>query len=478
MKPLQALLALFACVFLPLHAASLADLTYATTDGKISIIDCDGAAKGKLVIPDTIDGKPVTSIGTSAFNSSGLASIAIPDSVTSIGGSAFLGCTSLTSITIPDSVTRIGGHAFLDCTSLTNITIPDGVTKIEKGAFTGCINLPKIEVGEKNLNYTDVNGVLFDKRKILLLNYPAGKSDTTYTIPDSVTTIGGWAFHNCASLTSITIPDSVTSIGDQAFYLCTSLKSITIPDSVTSIENWTFLNCTGLTSIAIPSSVTNIRQEAFAKCTKLTEIMFQGAAPTVVDANTFKGVADDAIAFVTPKALKSFGEVGDKWNGLTLKIGSASIATDPKKVAAGHSDEKELILLSSHLNTVEVDFPVLLKKREDWKISRISAQLKIDTAYLTSLKKLKTSMVQKGEIAAARAIDQAIKGGTRTDDEPAVLTKSRQVRYDALLAAMKPIDQQYWKDLKKLKEEVQSQGDLERIEIVLSEITRVLAPYK
>ena len=164
--------------------------------------------------------------------------------------------------------------------------------------------------------------------------------------------------------------------------------------------------------------------------------------------------------------------------GLTLKIGSASIATDPKEVTAGHSDEKELILLSSHLNTVETDFPVLLKKREAWKISRISAQLKIDTDYLTSLKKLKTSMVQKGEIAAARAIDQAIKGGTRTDDEPAVLTKSRQVRYDALLAAMKPIDQQYWKDLKKLKEDVQSQGDLERIEIVLSEITRVLAPYK
>ena len=197
-----------------------------------------------------------------------------------------------------------------------------------------------------------------------------------------------------------------------------------------------------------------------------------------MDADTFKGVADNTIAFVTPKALKSFGQVGDKWNGLTLKIGSASIATAPKEVAAGHSDEKELILLSSHLNTVEADFPVLLKKREAWKISRINAQLRIDTAYLTRLKKLKTSMVQNGEIAAARAIDQAIKGGTRTDDEPAVLTKSRQVRYDALLAAMKPIDQQYWKELKKLKEDVQSQGDLERIEIVLSEITRVLAPYK
>ncbi|MDB4418956.1 leucine-rich repeat domain-containing protein, partial [bacterium] len=476
-------------------------LTYATTDGKISITNCDTAAKGKLVIPDTIDGKPVTKIGGFAFYEcgsltsitipdsvtniagqafracSGLKSITIPDGVTSIGDitfygcksltsitipdgltrigdDAFFGCTNLTSITIPDSVTSIGDRAFMDCTSLTSITIPDGVTKIEKGPFTGCINLPKIEVGEKNLNYTDVNGVLFDKKKILLLNYPAGKSDTTYTIPDSVTSIGHGAFGWCSSLTSITIPDSVTSIGVSAFRDCSSLTSITIPDGVTSIG-----------------------ERAFRSCTSLTSITFLGTAPTV-DADAFKDVADDAIALVTPKALKSFGEVGDKWNGLTLKIGSASIATDPKKVAAGHSDEKELILLSSHLHTVEVDFPVLLKKREAWKISRINAQLRIDDAYLTSLKKLKTSMVQKGEIAAARAIDQAIKGGTRTDDEPAALTKSRQVRYDALLAAMKPIDQQYWKDLKKLKEDVQTQGDLERLEVVLSEITRVLAPYK
>ena len=152
MKPLQALLALFACAFLPLHAASLKDLTYATADGKISITDCDGAAKGKLVIPDTIDGKPVTSIR----------------------GDTFRDCTSLTSVTIGNGVNSIERNAFLGCTSLASINIPNSVEFIGTGAFSGCINLPKIQVGEKNNEYTDVNGVLLDKKKTLLLNYPAG----------------------------------------------------------------------------------------------------------------------------------------------------------------------------------------------------------------------------------------------------------------------------------------------------------------
>ena len=457
MKPLQALLTLSAFAFLPLHAASLADLTYATTDGKISITDCDGAAKGKLVIPATIDGKPVTKIG----------------------GGAFRGCASLTSITIPDGITSIGSYASLVCSNLTSITIPDSVEIIGDGAFAGCINLPKIEVGEENRKFTDVNGVLFDKKKMLLLNYPAGKPDTSYKIPDNVTSIRTYAFYRSLNLISVTIPDSVTSVKSDAFYRCTNLTNVTIGNGVTSIGRAAFAGCTSMTSITIPDGVTSIGHGAFGSCTSLTSITFLGTAPTVdADADPFKDVADDAIAFVTPKALKSFGQVGDEWNGLTLKIGSASIATAPKEVAASHSDEKELILLSSHLNTVEADFPALLREREVWKIARINAQLKIDTAYLTSLKKLKTSMVQNGEIAAARAIDQAIKGGTRTDDEPAVLTKSRQVRYDALLAAMKPIDQQYWKELKKVKEDVQTLGDLERLEVVLSEITRVLAPYK
>ncbi len=136
-KPTYALLALFACAVLPLSAADLSDLTWTTTDGRVTITNCDNAATGELVIPDIIEGNPVTSIGEYAFRKCrSLTSITIPNSVTSIGSNAFSTCSSLTSITIPDSVTSIGHSAFLFCASLTDITIPDSVTRIGGLAFT------------------------------------------------------------------------------------------------------------------------------------------------------------------------------------------------------------------------------------------------------------------------------------------------------------------------------------------------------
>ena len=233
---------------LGVNAASLDDLAYTTTNGEVTITDCYVSAFGELVIPATIDGKPVTSIGGDAFVDS-----------------------RLTSITVPNSVTSIGDFAFYDCASLTSITIPNSVTSIGVGALESCTSLTTIKVGAENVNYTDVNGVLFNKEKTDLLNYPAGKGGN-YAIPDSVTSIEEGAFGGCTSLTSITIPDGVTSIGGAAFYECTSLTSITIPDGVTSIGNDTFWSCTSLTSITIPDGVTSIGGNAFHGCTSLTNI--------------------------------------------------------------------------------------------------------------------------------------------------------------------------------------------------------------
>ena len=225
----------FASLFAPKAEAATYDIyTYAvSSDGTITITDCKGSASGAITIPSEIDGKSVTSIGEKAFwGCTGLTSVTIPNSVTSIGDGAFLECTGLTSITIPNSVTSIGDWAFDGCTGLTSITIPNSVTSIGNWAFDGCTGLTSINVASENNYYSSNNGVLFNKKKTELIRYPEGKSQTSYTIPDSVTSIGGNAFRRCSSLTSITIPNSVTSIGDRAFVGCTDLKSITIPDSV------------------------------------------------------------------------------------------------------------------------------------------------------------------------------------------------------------------------------------------------------
>ena len=160
----------------------------------------------------------VTSIGVSAFSGcSSLETITIPDSVTSIGDQAFWGCGSLTSITIPNSVTSIGIAAFHNCSSLETINIPEGVTSIYANTFSSCDSL------------------------------------TSITIPNSVTSIDTNAFRDCSSLETINIPEGVTSIGDRAFQACTSLTSITIPSSATTIGYSAFSGCTNLNNVTIES---------------------------------------------------------------------------------------------------------------------------------------------------------------------------------------------------------------------------------
>jgi len=255
-------------------------LKYEIQGDAVTITGCDKKASGILIIPSRIEGKPVTNIGKSAFSRCySLTSIRIPDSVTSIGKEAFWACTSLTSISIPDSVTSIGKYAFSSCSDLTSITIPDGVTSIGERAFNGCIRLLAIEVGAGNISYADVDGVLFNKKKTLLVTYPKGKKGTNYDVPDGVATIGVATFYGCSNLRSITISDGATAIGKEAFHACSSLTNITIPDSVTSIGDYAFNQCSSLSSIAIPAAVEVIRNGVFDNCTSLTKLIFLGDAP-------------------------------------------------------------------------------------------------------------------------------------------------------------------------------------------------------
>ena len=234
----------------------------------------------------------VTSIGNSAFDSCvALTDIAIPSSVTSVGDYSFYGCTGLTTITIPNSMTSIGNCAFWGCTGLTIVTIPESVTSIGVAAFSGCTSLTDIKVDPGNSSYCAQNGVLFDKDFAALLCYPAGKTDSTYAIPNGVTGIGGSAFEVCTDLTGVTIPDSVTYIADTAFRDCAGLTNVMIPDSVTYIGWYAFSGCTSLTSVTMPNRITSIEQDTFSNCTSLVDITIPSSV-TRICRSAFSGCTE------------------------------------------------------------------------------------------------------------------------------------------------------------------------------------------
>ncbi len=264
-----------------------------------------GNERNKYVVLMGVDSTTITDftfakgtkfINFGAFeNCAGLTSIAIPDSVTSIGVGAFDGCTNLkyniygngkylgnernkyvvlmgvdsttiTDFTFAEGTRFIYNAAFRYCTGLTTITIPDSVTSIGSSAFAYCTDLTSITIPD---SVTSIGGSAFAHCTGL----------TSITIPDSVTSIRSYAFLDCPGLTSVTIPDGVASIGDGAFYGCASLTTITIPNSVTSIRSYAFEDCSGLTTITIPDSVTDIGFHAFFGCDALADVYYSGAKP-------------------------------------------------------------------------------------------------------------------------------------------------------------------------------------------------------
>jgi len=152
----------------------------------------------------------------------------------------------------------------------------NGVTSIGNSIFEDCTSLTSINIATNNSAYTAVDGILYNKNRTTLVAYPAGKTDSTFTISNSVTSIGNGAFSSCINLTSITIPNNVTNIGEKAFYDCKRIRSITISNNLTSIGSLAFAGCINLGSIAIPNSVTRIEEYAFNTCLSLTSVTFYG----------------------------------------------------------------------------------------------------------------------------------------------------------------------------------------------------------
>lgn len=269
------------CAVNTASAQTFGNFGYKVIDGSVTIIDYPDDAIGPVVIPDSIDGKPVTAIGDDAFDfCTAVTSVTIPAGVTSIGEYAFFNSSALGSVNIPATVVSIGSQAFSGCTSLTGVTIPASVTSIGSQTFYYCTAMAAITVEAANPSYSSSDGVLFDKNQRVLMECPAGKTGVV-AIPATVTGITEFAFADCAGLTSVTIPKGVTSIGVSAFESCIRLTSITIPHGVTSIGGSAFYYCTGLTSVEIPGSVTQLGAWAFQNCALLTSATFIGNAPTM-----------------------------------------------------------------------------------------------------------------------------------------------------------------------------------------------------
>ena len=385
-------------VWLPLIAAAgpmlvQAQFTYTTNNGTITIVQYTGPG-GAVVIPDTINGLKVTTVGSQAFfqvntmmsltfganvttilqnavfQCAGLTTVTIPQSVTNIGDGPFVDCKALTtmsltgsnafyvvtngalcnksqrylieypggvggsytisdivtnageafignsltsiavnpanpvyastngvlfdknftqliaypggaagSYTVPNKVSTVVSASFEFSTGVTSVTMGTNVTNIGYSAFYDSSALTSITVNSNNAFYSTTNGVLYDKTKTVLIQYPSGLPGT-YVIPDTVSNISDGAFGDAFGLTSVVIPNGVTNIGVEAFYSCINLSSVTLGANVRTIQQAAFFYCPALQSIVFPASLTNLGFEAFAGCLYLTNACFEGNAPT------------------------------------------------------------------------------------------------------------------------------------------------------------------------------------------------------
>jgi hypothetical protein len=268
-------------------AVSAQNTNYSSANGilfnksQTVLVQFPAGKSGSYTIPAS-----VTNIGNSAFDSCAyITKLTIGTNVISIGTNVFHQCEEMVNLSIGTNVTSIGDDAFIYCSSLTNVTIPGSVTNFGVNVFGACTALTNITVASQNPNYTSLNGVVFNKNQTTLWEYPVGKKGN-YTISNSVTSIGPYAFFDCSYLTNLTIGNGVTNIGDYAFY-GVAMISATFGTNVISIGNHAFDYCESLTNVTLPKTLASLGDYAFAHCYAIGAYYFLGNAPSA-DPTTFQ----------------------------------------------------------------------------------------------------------------------------------------------------------------------------------------------
>ena len=264
------------------------------------------------MIPDS-----VTRFCDNAFDHCyNLVNITIPDSITSIGDWAFDGCVNLEEIIIPEGVKYIGSYAFHMCEKLKSVAIPASVTKIGNEIFRYCRGLETINVHKDNPCFSnDEYGVMFNKNKTKLIQYPINNSRKSYKIPDGVTEIDLWAFDDCDHLTHIVVPHTVKEIGMGAFAECDNLISINFPAKLSKISHALFSGCNNLTKVIIPNEVTSIDSHAFVSCGRL-EFVHLPSNISKIDIDAFR----DFSGYICSTEEDSFAKIYAKKNGIEFRI--------------------------------------------------------------------------------------------------------------------------------------------------------------
>jgi len=263
------------------------DFEYSIVDEKVTIVGYTGNAVD-VIVPDTIEGYPVTEIGLKAFlGCNTLTSIKLPESITDIGSSAFYGCTNLQTIELSEGIKTLGSKVFYGCTGFTEIKLPDSITAMGHETFSGCTNLSKINIPlswEMAYTYLGRSEIFKDCVSLTSIVVPEGMTKlpdyafdgakylTSITLPSTLNVIGFDAFRNCTGLTGIEIPAGVVDVRGSAFSGCTNLQTIELPEGTKILGSKAFYKCTSFTEIKLPDSITTMSNETFGSCTNLSKI--------------------------------------------------------------------------------------------------------------------------------------------------------------------------------------------------------------